>query len=130
MEDHKKAKNRPKRVPMFKAKRLTSKQRPGYVRRWFNNETTRLADALAGGYEYVKDDTAKTSDKRAQDHSQMGSNASQPVGNNVTAYLMEIPEEWYREDQAAKETMIADSEESFDPKHRIKDNMYGSLSRR
>lgn len=68
--------------------------RAGYHRHWFNDSPGRIINAQEAGYEHVKDDTGK--------------NVVRPVGVNdsggaLMAYLMEIPEEWYKEDMAANQ---------------------------
>lgn len=74
--------------------------RPGYHRHWFNDDPGRIDRAAEAGYEHVKD-------------GQSGKNVSTVVGTargggSLVAFLMEIPEEWYREDMAANEALVLD----------------------
>lgn len=86
-------------APQFK---LTAQEIPGFKCRWINDKGARIQQALRGGYYFVEegDTTAHSTD--------MGDSCiSQIVGTNETgqpmrAYLMKIPEKWYREDQEAK----------------------------
>ena len=74
--------------------KLDNSQRAGYHRHWFNDYAGRIAAALEAGYSHVK--------------GLDGKNMTQIVGirdggGGMLAYRMEIPLEWYEEDQAAKE---------------------------
>lgn len=76
----------------------------GKVPRWVNDTDTRIMDAQAGDYEFLTID-AKVGDKQEEVERQK---ISKVVGRNkdgspMKAYLMAIPEEYYREDQQAKE---------------------------
>jgi hypothetical protein len=78
--------------------KLAYAARPGYHRHWFNDDPGRIDRAHEAGYEHVKD-------------GQTGKNVSTVVGTargggSLVAYLMEIPEEWYREDMAAGESLV------------------------
>jgi hypothetical protein len=78
--------------------KLNYAQRPGYFRYWFNNDDKgRIATALEGGYTHVKDSG--------------GDNIRKVVGvanggGPLEAFLMEIPLEWWKEDQAAQQASI------------------------
>jgi hypothetical protein len=81
--------------------KLAYADRPGYHRHWFNDAKNRINDALGAGYEHVKD--------------KEGKNVSHVVGTTeqggpLTAFLMEIPQEWYDEDMAAQK---AERDEKF-----------------
>src|SRR6478736_2295568 len=82
------------------ALKLDAPTRPGYVRRWFNDEGNRLADAHELGYDPVHDPKAQSSD--------LGSGISRLVGTKANgeplrAYLMETPDELHRQGLAEKE---------------------------
>jgi hypothetical protein len=77
--------------------KLQFPERPGYHRHWFNDEPGRLLRAKEAGYDQVVDDRG------------------QPVstvvgisrgGGPLTAYLHEIPQDWYEEDMAAQEAAV------------------------
>lgn len=103
---------RRRRVPLgVPRQKLNAPQRPGYVRRWVNDDPGRLDAAQEGGYEYVTGESR--SEGGATDG--MGAKISRVVGTRdggapITAYLMEIKKEWYDEDQEAKQGKIDDSE--------------------
>jgi hypothetical protein len=82
----------------------------GKVPHWFNDDPGRLERALGGGYTFVKPEHATSLGQGAlhQDGSDSESgarvsivvNRSEPV---TRAYLMEISEKFYKQDQAEKE---------------------------
>jgi hypothetical protein len=82
------------------ALKLDAPNRPGFKRRWFNDDGNRLADAHELGYDPVHDPEVKTSD--------LGSGISRLVGTKANgeplrAYLMETPDELHAEGVAEKE---------------------------
>jgi hypothetical protein len=78
--------------------RLGGEKRPGYVRRWINDQDGRVQRAETGGWTFVEEKTDGA--KRGQKHKrQVG---TLPNGSPMQAYLMEIREEFYAEDQALK----------------------------
>lgn len=87
------------------SQKLAYPQRPGYHRHWFNDTPGRIDQATEGGYTHVKDDRT-------------GENVRRPVGTAAVggvlfAYLMEIPQEWYDEDMAAEQEVVARSEDAI-----------------
>jgi hypothetical protein len=80
------------------------------VPRWFNDDPGRIERALGGGYQFVKPDFARSlgqgalhsdgSDPESGARVSIIANRSEPV---TRAYLMEIPEKYWKEDQASKE---------------------------
>lgn len=129
MTNKSRATNRPKRTPIANRNILTASERPGYTRRWVNDTDSRIAEFKAAGYEVVYEEDADTSDARAQDATRGGSAVSKHVGSGTTAYLMEIPNEYYAEDQKAKQDAIDEKEKSFDPSGQIKENIYGYMNK-
>jgi len=84
--------------------KLEYPQREGFHRHWFNDIPGRIDRAREAGYEHVKGNDSK--------------NVSRVVGaaeggGALTAYLMEIPEEWYKEDMAREQRLIDDKEASI-----------------
>ena len=86
---------RPVRKPFGShVQKLAYAQREGYHRHWFKDSPGRIARALEAGYSHVKGEDGK--------------NVSQHIGlaemgRGLDGYLMEIPIEWYKEDQALKD---------------------------
>lgn len=99
----------------------------GYVYRWVNDVDSRITRFQAAGYELVEADVqvgARTVDNPGK----FGSVVSKNVGRGVTAYLMRIPEEFYKEDQAAKLKEV--DEKEADMKRTLnsgRDGTYGSV---
>ena len=77
-----------------RAHKLDNSERPGFHRHWFNDWPGRIQTALEAGYTHVKDVEGKNMCRVV---------GTQEHGGGLTAYRMEIPIEWYNEDQAAKE---------------------------
>jgi len=81
----------------------------GYVGRWVNDAKNRVAEALNGGYRFVESKkNTKIGSGSGDNNTDMGSRVSMLAGTSkngtpIKAYLMEIKEEWYEEDQATKE---------------------------
>lgn len=101
------AKQRKERIPLGVARsQLTAPPRPGYVRRWINDDGKgRLQKAQEGGYTFVEDPNLRVGEDDGGSRSD--SRVSRIVGKTtegkpMRAYAMEIREEWYREDQASK----------------------------
>lgn len=104
---------RPKRVPIGQRDVLTVKGRdPKFEYRWVNDANGRVDMFEEAGYTAVRDPT-EVGDPKAGDASQLGSTVRKPVGGGISAVLMKIPKNFYREDQAAKETRIAEKEQSL-----------------
>jgi hypothetical protein len=100
---------RKKRVPLGTRDRLKYPTRKGYVRRVFNDKDDRIQRALDAGYEFVTDNLPG-GDPRAGAPTQVGAKVMKEVGGGTKGYLMEIPEEYYKEDQKAKQDRIAANE--------------------
>lgn len=104
--------SRRKRVPLGVPRlKMNAPQRPGYVRRWVNDNPGRLDAAQQGGYEFVVGESA--SEGGATDG--MGAKISRIVGTRdggapITAYLMETKQEWYEEDQKSKQAIVDETE--------------------
>jgi hypothetical protein len=104
------------RTPLSSRNRLTfDAMEEGYVYRVINDKDDRLQRALDGGYEFVES-TEKLGDERAAEGTAIDSRVSKPVGNGITGFLMRIPDGFYKEDQAAKETDLRKTEAAMKPK--------------
>lgn len=90
---------RPERIPFGAARqKLAATDRPGYHRRWFNDDGRRVDAAKAAGYTFVNDPRTGEPTK-----SVVGVAKS---GGGQAAYLMEIPIELFDEDQRAKDVPL------------------------
>jgi len=75
--------------------RLGAEKRDGFVRRWFNDVRGRIEQfTTQDDYEPVKDENGKVL-RRA-------------VGDGKDAVLLEIPVDWYEENQREKRKLISD----------------------
>jgi len=96
---------RKERVPLGAPRpKMGAPKRAGYVRRWMNDDGDRIRLAEQGGYQFVEDE-------RDIDESGRGARVSQTVGTKedgspLRAFLMEIRQEFYDADQAAKQSKI------------------------
>ena len=118
---------RPERVSLGTRNILTAPKKRGYVRRFVNNEPGRVAQYEAAGYSVVKEDT-QIGDPKIGKSSLPGSAAARPVGGGITTVLMEIREDWYNEDQKAKQDQILMSESDMKRKlNTKKEGVYGGV---
>lgn len=81
-------------------------RREGYHRRWFNDDSKgRLERALEAGYKFVLDPKTKEKVKQPAGVAE--------AGGIMLRYLMEIPQEWYDADQAAKQQEVDEREAAY-----------------
>jgi len=109
---------RKKRIPIGTGNVLTAEQRPGFVRRFVNDHDGRVERFIEAGYTPVLDANADTSSKNTSKPSLMGDVVRKAVGGGRHAVLMEIPKEWYDEDQAEKQKEVDAREGSMEPNTR------------
>ncbi len=108
-------KGKVKRVPFGTVRlkmQLSDEDMAGFEARgmktyWFNDRDGRLARAKAGGYEFVDPENATSLGQSAihQGNTDEGSKVSMIVSRGeleMRAYLMEIPIEYWKEDQITK----------------------------
>jgi hypothetical protein len=76
-----------------RALKLSAPKRAGFHRHWFNDKPGRVATALAAGYKIVHENGKPI--ERV-----VGTTAR---GEGQTAFLMEIPEQWHRENLQASQ---------------------------
>lgn len=103
------------RVPLGVARsKLTVAGRTGYVRRWINDYDGRLQNAQDGGYEFVQNEAVKQIGDADIDNENrdMGARVSRVVDKTTgqRAYLMEIKEEFYQEDQKTKVKKVEETD--------------------
>jgi hypothetical protein len=99
---------------------LKAAQRPGYVRRWVNDEPGRVKMFLEAGYSFVKDQNADLRSNNLNLNDRSGV-VTAIINRKITdasthkAYLMEIKQEWYEEDQKKKHATQIKRKMSYDP---------------
>jgi len=108
-----KPKKRPKRVPLGTRNVLRYPARPGYHRHVINDVDDNILIHEQAGYTVVQKKDLPSGDPRAGDASQMGMPVSKEVGGGVKGVLMEIPQEWYDEDQKARQDKITADESAM-----------------
>lgn len=85
----------------------------GYKYRVVNDAGDRIAQFLEAGYELVDADKVQVGDRRITSTTPEGSKAQVSVGNGEKAFVLRIREDWYKEDQAAKQTEVSKLEQSI-----------------
>ncbi len=104
---------KPKRVPMGRRqilKVMGNLDNDNFHYRWMNDEGERLFHAQEAGYEFVSKDGLQAGDQNVESARGTESIMKKGVGMGVTAYLMRIPMEFYRQDQAAKQRVVDEME--------------------
>ena len=82
------------------------------VPRWVNDQDGRIQRALDGGYNFVKPEYARSVGSSAlhEGNTDEGAKVSKIVSRGtdhvIRAYLMEISEKYYKEDQAEKQKIV------------------------
>lgn len=84
----------------------------GFVYRWVNDIDNRIQRFQQGGYELVDHDV-EVGQRTVDNPGKYGSVVSKDVGKGRTAYLMRIPEEFYKEDQQAKQREVKRTEDDM-----------------
>ena len=99
---------RPRRASLSQRNRLAIKNKePGYVYRIVNDVDDRVAQLQELGYEIcTKESVGGVGDRRVDNTSPLGSSSVISVGQGVKAVVMRQKEEYYKEDQAAKQAEI------------------------
>lgn len=100
-----------KRAPIGRRRNiLTVPSEPGKVRRWVNDIDDRIIEMQELGYRIVEQ-KVPVGDKGVVNQNQaVGSGARKAVGGGVTAILMEIDEDVYKEIQAQKHAVVDEQE--------------------
>lgn len=120
--------NRVRRTPINGTRnRLTVRgQEPGYVYRIVNDIDDRIQTFQEMGYEVVTEKNVSVGDKRIANPTQEGTPVTVSVGQGITGFLMRQKQEWYDEDQAAKNRKTDELEASMH-KEKTEENFYGKL---
>lgn len=96
---------RPNRKPFGALEqKLAYPAREGFHRHWFNDNPGRTARALEAGYEFVKGNDGKNVSRIV---------GTAEGGGPLSAYLMEIPEEWWKADLAEQQKQVNDKEDTM-----------------
>jgi len=132
VEQTDKPRARPHRRPLSRRDVLSFPRRPGYYRRVVNDTGggRRIQAFKDAGYEEVRDGSLTGADGEAGRPSQIGKNVTRVVGTDqqgaIRGVLMEIPLEFYNEDQAAKQRRIQEMEDTINRTQKQKvEGVYG-----
>jgi len=111
-------KQRPDRIPVAESRnRLTVEgkvDRVNFVQRWVNDVDDRIPRFKAAGYEFVNNDGISVGDDTVDYRSTTDTSiVRKGVGGGKVAYLMQIPREWYEEDQAKKQARVDEIEDAM-----------------
>lgn len=103
---------RRKRAPVTGEQRLklSAPTRPGYVRRFVNDSGNRIRDLYDRDYEYVEDKSISTDGEGTRVCRRVGVKKD---GSPLYAYLMEVPEKYYQEDQREKQRPLDEFDEAI-----------------
>jgi len=82
---------------------------PGMVPRWVDSTLERVEELRERGYEEVRENV-QVGDVSIDGGSKMGSVITKRVGGGKECILMQIPEEWYKADQAEKQRIVNERE--------------------
>lgn len=116
---------RVKRTPISGRNVLTvTGKEPGYTYRIVNDAGDRIQQFLDAGYELVEASAVQVGDRRINAATPEGSKAQVSVGKGDKAYVMRIRDEWYQEDQSAKQAHVNELEQSI---KRVPGADYGSV---
>lgn len=97
----------------------------GYQYRFVNDAGDRVESFKEDGWEVVPAKDVRIGDKRVGAPTTTGSAAEASVGQGQKAVLMRIKQEWYDEDQAAKQAHVQQTEEAM--KEKALDGTYGKF---
>lgn len=114
-EDNRVEDKRPERVPLGTGKNvLTAPQRDGYRRRFINDDGDRLKNALAAGYTFVEENVQVGDEDITPRNTSLGARTEITAFRDGTkAFLMELPEELAKEDDALKAKAVDSAEEAI-----------------
>lgn len=100
---------RAERVPLGTPRlKMQAPHRAGFRRRWVNDTPGRIQNAINGGYEHVADEIEHRGGQHKSAIVGVGD-----AGEPLKAYLMEIPEHLYEQDQAAKGAVLDQTDEAI-----------------
>lgn len=108
-----------KRIPFAeRRKKLDATGIPGYKLHWVNDIKDRIITHEEAGYEFVNAGEVKLNSLVTAANADLGTRVSKVVGTKengepMHAYLMKIKQEWYDEDQQAKQALVDESDKAL-----------------
>lgn len=98
---------------------------PEYTYRIVNDTGDRINTFTDNGWELVPENKVRIGDKRLGSATSEEGSAKAQVGQGITGYVMRIRNDWYAEDQAAKQANVNASEAAM--REKALDGTYGKL---
>lgn len=92
------------------ALKLAAPERPGFIRRWVNDEGNKVANAESLAYEFVADTSIPGTGEGSRVSRLVGTQAN---GNPLRAFLMETPVEEFQAGSAEKEAHNAEIDQAI-----------------
>lgn len=123
-------KQKPKRIPMGRRNILTVaglQDTADFHYHWFNDIGDRLHKCVEAGYEFVLKSGLGAGDQTIESAKGTSSLLTKGVGGGVSAYLMRIPMQFYREDQKAKQLEVDALEAEMKLARRV-EGSYGKIT--
>lgn len=116
-----------KRIPLGTRNILTAPKKAGFVRRFVNDKSDRIQQFINAGYSIVKEDIM-VGDPQIGNPTQLGNSVS-AQRDGQRKVLMEIPEEFYKEDYKAAQDKITKNESELRRNLNTpnKDGLYGKV---
>ena len=107
--------NRTRRTPINGTRNRLSVRgkEPGFVYRVVNDIDDRIQTFQEMGYELVTDTNVSVGDKRVATPSKEGTPQKVSVGQGIQGYVMRQKQEYYDEDQKAKQVQVNELEASM-----------------
>lgn len=117
---------RVRRTPIGRRNVLTiSGKEAGYEYRVVNDVGDRVQEFLDNGWEVVERDSVRVGDKRVGSGTAEGTVAEVSVGQGMKGIVLRIREDWYKEDQEAKQAHVDATEAAT--KEKALDGNYGKI---
>ena len=100
---------------------------PGMVGRWVDNTPERVEQLLEQGYDFVRE-SVQVGDISIDGGSKMGATVTKRVGGGKESILMQIPEDWYKADQAEKQKIVDKRESAIFGEGKEGSEFYGKVT--
>ena len=100
---------------------------PGMSGRWVDNTPERVEQLLEQGYDFVRE-SVQVGDISIDGGSKMGATVTKRVGGGKESILMQIPEDWYKADQAEKQKIVDKRESAIFGEGKEGSEFYGKVT--
>ena len=100
---------------------------PGMIGRWVDNTPERVEQLLEQGYDFVRENV-QVGDLSIDGGAKMGATVTKRVGGGKESILMQIPEDWYKADQAEKQKIVDKREAAILGEGKKGSEFYGKVT--